>query len=72
MAKVIELVFQDSDGYNTTITLDSPKADITADQVRTAMNAMIAQNVLVSNKDAALTVAYRAGIVTTTKEELAI
>lgn len=56
---VLRLVFAAADGQSMSITLDSPKAGLTAQEIETVMDTIIAKNIfqsaggdLVSKKDA--------------------
>lgn len=65
----LEMVFKDSEGSNTKISVDDPKSDLTEETVKTAMTEIIASDVFeTSNGDLKLVVG--ASIVTTTEDEL--
>jgi len=44
-AKTLRMVFRNQAGRNHTISLDSPRADVTGAEIETAMDMIIAANV---------------------------
>lgn len=45
MAEVLELQFESTDGKSFTISVDSPKTDLTVGQVYTAMQTIVQQDI---------------------------
>lgn len=45
MAEVLELQFESTDGKSFTISVDSPKPDLTVGQVYTAMQTIVQQDI---------------------------
>ncbi|MBE3580257.1 MAG: DUF2922 domain-containing protein [Thermoanaerobacteraceae bacterium] len=48
MTRRLELVFQNAAGRRTVLTVQEPRSDITADEVRAAMELIVARNVFTS------------------------
>jgi hypothetical protein len=59
MEKVLQLVFKDGGGEKKTISIAEPREDITAEEAKAAMTAIIAANVFVYG-GSALSVAVEA------------
>ena len=49
MAKVLEMQFDTLDNKKFTISVDEPRADLTALEVETGMQALLASNVFFAN-----------------------
>ena len=49
MAQVLEMQFETSGGKKLTISVDEPRANLTALEVETGMQSLIASNVLEAN-----------------------
>ena len=62
MSQVLELAFELADGKSLTLSVPSPKAGVTADEVNSAMQAIITANVF-SREGAAITAKKFARIV---------
>ncbi len=62
MAKVLEMLFDTAQGKKFTISVDEPRADLTASEVNTGMQALLASNVFYAD-GANLVSAYQARIV---------
>ena len=45
MEKVLELVFKDAEGDKKVITVNNPKDGVTADEAKSAMDAIVAADV---------------------------
>lgn len=48
-AKTLRMVFRNQAGKNVTITLDNPRSDLTAAEIQTAMDLVIARNIFTSS-----------------------
>jgi hypothetical protein len=60
--------FLNQGGNNVTISLDNPKEDLTAAEVQTAMDLIIARNIFTSSGGDLISKAYARVIDTTTTE----
>ena len=69
MAKVLEMLFDTAQGKKYTISVDEPRADLTAPEVETGMQALLASNAFLVD-GANLVSAYQARIVERTVTEL--
>lgn len=49
MTKTLQMVFQNQSGNNVTISLPDVKEDLTAENIKAAMNIIIAKNVFESS-----------------------
>lgn len=63
MEKTLQMVFITAAGAKVTLTLDAPKEGLTAAEVQTAMQTIVAKNIFTSNSGD-LTGAVEARIVT--------
>lgn len=70
--KTLVLYFVDADGSKVSITIDNPKFDITEQEIKTAMDQVITDDVLVGKMDAKLVAKHSAQIVTRHVEVLDI
>lgn len=68
MEKTLNLIFEDAAKVRTTISLDSPKNDLTKEKILEATQAMLASGALVSSKGLALTKIAAANVTTKTVE----
>lgn len=64
-AKVLQLIFKNANGKKVTISLEDPKDSITEEDIKTAMETVVAKNVFLKN-DYELVSADSARIVATT------
>ncbi|MDF2948978.1 MAG: hypothetical protein K0R07_1004 [Sedimentibacter sp.] len=69
MAKKLVMIFKNAEGKSSTLTVEEPKAGLTDAEVRTVMDAIIAQNVFNTNGGDLVTV-KSAEIISTTEEIL--
>jgi hypothetical protein len=65
----LEMVFKDSEGSNSKISVDDPKPDLTEETVKNAMTEIIASDVFETN-NGDLKLVVGASIVTTTEDEV--
>lgn len=65
----LEMLFKDSEGSNSKISVDDPKSDLTEETVKNAMTEIIAADVFKTN-NGDLKLVVGASIVTTTEDEL--
>lgn len=72
MEKTLNLIFEDAVKSKTTISLDSPKNDLTKEKILEATQAMLASGALVSSKGLALTGIAAANVTTKTVEEFEV
>lgn len=70
MAKVLELIFMNSEGRRKTISIANPKSNVSAEEAKTAMEAVIAADVFATGEDGKLAAVDKAQIRNTTIEEL--
>ena len=49
MSERLQMIFQTADGSRRTISVDDPRADLTAAEIQAAMNTMITGNVFQSS-----------------------
>ncbi|MFJ7679009.1 DUF2922 domain-containing protein [Peribacillus sp. NPDC097198] len=49
MAKVLEMIFVTEEGKSSTISVDNPKEPVDVNQVKQAMQQIIAQNVFITS-----------------------
>lgn len=68
--KELIMTFGTASGSRSSISLESPKSDLTAESVQTAMQALIDSEVLVKKDDDKYTTVYGAKIVETTETQL--
>lgn len=47
-SKILRMVFRNQAGRNVTISLDNPRADLTAAEIEAAMDLVIARNIFTS------------------------
>ena len=66
--KRLVMYFKNANGKNVSISLADPRDDITEQEIKTAMELIVAKNIFKKN-DYALTSAVSAKIVTTSEEE---
>lgn len=64
----LEMIFKDTDGTSSKISVDDPKSDLTEETVRSAMNAIIDASVF-ETSSGELKRAVGASIITTTEDE---
>jgi len=69
MAKVLEMLFDTAQGKKFTISVDEPRADLTAAEVEIGMQSVLASNVFYAD-GANLVSAYQARIVERNVTEL--
>lgn len=69
MAKVLEMLFDTAQGKKYTISVDEPRADLTAAEVNNGMQALLASNAFFVD-GANLVSAYQSRIVERTLTEL--
>ncbi len=70
MAKVLELIFMNNEGRRKTISIANPKSNVSAEEAKTAMEAVIAADVFATGEDGKLASIDKAQIRNTTIEEL--
>ena len=70
MAKVLELIFMNNEGRRKTISIANPKSNVSAEEAKTAMEAVIAADVFATGEDGKLASIEKAQIRNTTIEEL--
>jgi hypothetical protein len=69
MAKKLVMIFKNAEGKSSTLTVEEPKAGLSDAEVRTVMDAIIAQNVF-NTKGGDLVTVKSAEIISTTEEIL--
>lgn len=70
--KTLMMVFLNADGGKTTISVDEPKFNISESEIKTAMDEIITEDVLVGKMSAKLIEKHSAQIVTRTIEEIEV
>lgn len=70
MAKVLELIFMNNEGRRKTISIANPKSNVSAEEAKTAMEAVIAADVFATGEAGKLASIDKAQIRNTTIEEL--
>lgn len=70
MAKVLELIFLNNEGKSKTISVANPKSDVTLEEAKKAMEAVITADVFATGKNGKLASVSKAQIRETTIEEL--
>ena len=68
VTQTLRMSFLNQGGNNVTISLDNPKEDLTAAEVQTAMDLIIARNIFTSSGGDLISKAYARVIDTTTTE----
>ncbi|MGD9569357.1 MAG: DUF2922 domain-containing protein [Sedimentibacter sp.] len=71
MAKRLVMAFKTVEGTTSTLTVDEPKADLTAAEVRAVMDTIVAQNIFNTNSGDLIEV-KSAEIITTTEEIISL
>lgn len=72
MDKILEMKFKSESGKLVTLTLDSPKEDITEQIVKESMTSIIGQNALAAPNDESVVGIDSARVITKTVVELAV
>lgn len=67
----LEMEFKNAEGKKFALTIDEPREDITGEEIRTAMDNIIAKNIFYTT-GGEIVAPVGAKIITTTVEELAI